>query len=65
MFKLVRQFTGGLLDGLSHTEVVNFQVKPGTKVLQPIGGSPYIVVSCDPVTDETVACGRRRKSDDS
>lgn len=45
-YTLTIRFIGGILEGLTHTNAKSCYMKPGTKILKPIGGSPYVVVSC-------------------
>ena len=45
-YEVVVKFTGGLLVGLTHTTVQSWPRKVGQVVAKPIGGSPYVVVSC-------------------
>jgi len=40
------EFTGGLLKGLTHTTTQSWPRRVGQVVAKPIGGSPYVVVSC-------------------
>ena len=48
-FRVVREFIGGILEGLSHEEVTSVEFKIGQEILHPIGGSPYRIVSVQEV----------------
>ena len=48
-YRTVRKFTEGTLKGLTHETTHSFYSKPGTRVDKPIGGSPYVIVSCEEV----------------
>ena len=48
-FRVVRLFIGGILEGLTHEEITSVEFKVGMEVLQPIGGSPYRIVSVQEV----------------
>jgi len=48
MFRVTIKFTGGNLKGLTHETTQDWPRKVGQRV--PAGlGSPYVVVSCDPI----------------
>lgn len=44
-FTIVKRFTAGPLAGLTYTETTDVAWKAGQEVREPIGGSPYVVVS--------------------
>jgi hypothetical protein len=44
-YEVTRQFIGGTLQGLTHTEITPVRWKVGQVVRAPIGGSPYKIVS--------------------
>lgn len=46
VYTLTIEFIGGLLEGLTHVSETTTYFKPGSKVLKPVAGSPYKVVSC-------------------
>ena len=45
MYLVTRRFIGGLLEGLSYTEKTSVEFKVGFVCLNPVGGSPYVIVS--------------------
>lgn len=61
MFKLTRKFIGDTLEGLTHEEVTPIFVSPGTRIEKPVAGSPYEVISCEPVEEGIIPAGRQRK----
>lgn len=50
MYSLTILFTGGTLEGLTHTSEVRDYRAPGTRVPRPYAGSPYVIVSCDRIS---------------
>jgi hypothetical protein len=50
-FEVTREFTGGVLKGLSHTAKTNVEMKQGTEVKKPIGGGPYKITKVKKVGD--------------
>lgn len=62
MFKLVRKFIGGTLEGLTHEGVTSIFVRPGTRIENPVTGSPYEVISCEPLQEGLIAAGRQRQA---
>jgi len=45
-YLVTRKFIGGILDGLTHTEVTSVQFDVGFRCENPVGGSPYVIVAC-------------------
>ena len=45
MYLVSRQFVGGTLKGQVHTEVTSVRWTVGTVVSNPVGGSPYKIIS--------------------
>lgn len=52
-FRIVREFIGGTLAGLTYDGIFGAPERVGLVCLKPCGGSPYRIVSCEPVTTET------------
>lgn len=54
-YEVTREFIGGILEGLTHTSVQRhsegLQPKEGAEVANPIGGSPYRVLSVKEVAN--------------
>ena len=49
-FKVTREFTGGILNGQTFTEISGIQFEVGFNCSNPVGnGSPYIITACDRV----------------
>lgn len=48
-YEVTIRFTSGLLVGLTYTNRQDWPRKVGQVVAKPIGGSPYVVVSCNEV----------------
>jgi len=48
-FKITRQFVSGILAGLTYTEVTSVFMPVGFTCLNPIGGSGYTIIACEPV----------------
>ena len=46
IYQVTRLFVGGVLAGMTHTGTTNRQVRVGWECYNPIGGSPYRIVSC-------------------
>ena len=57
MFSVTKTFTGGLLKGITTTEVTSVKFPVGFICKKPSGGSPYKVTACD----EIVAPEAKRK----
>ena len=57
MYLVTRQFVGGTLKGQVHTEVTSVRWTVGTVVSNPVGGSPYKIISVG--VDDPAADGRR------
>lgn len=50
MFKVTRFFTGGILEGLTHTETTPVEFKVGFVCNKPAGGSStYRIIAVEPV----------------
>lgn len=46
-YEVTIRFTGGLLEGLTHTNTQSWPRRVGQVVAKPCaGGSPYVVLSC-------------------
>lgn len=45
MYEVTREFIGGILNGLTHTETVSYKPTLGFVCHKPIGGSPYRIIS--------------------
>lgn len=45
-YMVTRRFTGGILDGLTHTGETRHAAKIGMRVDKPVGGSPYVITEC-------------------
>ena len=56
MYLVTRQFVGGTLKGQVHTEVTSVRWTVGTVVSNPVGGSPYKIISVG--VDDPAADGR-------
>ena len=48
-FKVTRMFIGGLLNGLTHTEITSVERKVGFECLKPVGGSAYKIIAVEQV----------------
>ena len=48
-YRITRLFIGGLLDGLTHTELTSVEFSVGFECHKPIGGSPYRIISVERV----------------
>ncbi len=48
-FRVVREFIGGILEGLRHEGISEVEFKVGQEVLKPVGGSPYRIVSVEEI----------------
>lgn len=48
-YKVTREFTGGTLKGLTHTEVSCVGFPVGFKCEKPVAGSPYVITACTEV----------------
>lgn len=46
IYNQTREFTGGNLKGLCYTCTTGVYMPVGTRVDNPVGGSPYIIVAC-------------------
>ncbi len=44
-FEVTKKFIGGLLKGLTCTEVTTVKFEVGFECRKPVGGSPYIVTA--------------------
>lgn len=47
MFKVTKLFIGGILEGLTHTEITSVAWIVGQEVTNPIGGSPYRIIAVE------------------
>lgn len=45
-YMVTRRFTGGILDGLTHTGETRYAAMVGARVEKPVGGSPYVITEC-------------------
>ncbi len=45
IYSVTRRFIGGTLEGLEHTEETTVKFEVGFRCENPIGGSPYEIVS--------------------
>ena len=52
VWNVKRLFTGGVLNGLTHTGETSVSFKVGFECPNPCGGSPYRIVSVEPVPAE-------------
>jgi hypothetical protein len=62
-YEVTRKFTGGVLEGLSHTDKISFPMEVGFSCKDPIGGSPYVITECKETTVEnktTIAAIHRK-----
>jgi hypothetical protein len=50
LFSITRKFTGGVLEGIEHTDISSVAPPVGFECLQPLGGSPYIVTKCEEIS---------------
>lgn len=48
-YKVTRLFIGGILKGLTHTGITTVKFEKGFICNNPIGGSPYKIISCEEV----------------
>lgn len=48
-YKVTREFTGGPLKGLVHTEITPVAMTEGREVKKPVGGSPYKIIKVEKV----------------
>lgn len=55
LFRVTKRFTGGLLDGIVITEETSVRFPVGFKCPRPVGGSPYVIEACEPVTPSPAA----------
>lgn len=46
MYEVTRKFTGGILKGLTYTEITAVSYPVGFVCKKPIGGSPYVILTC-------------------
>lgn len=46
MYTITRKFTGGILEGMTHSARSYVSIPVGFKCEKPIGGSPYEVIEC-------------------
>ena len=44
-YLVTRQFIGGILSGLTHTEITGAKFEVGFVCNNPIGGSPYKIIA--------------------
>ena len=58
LFLVTRKFTGGLLDGLTLEDVTTVKRRVGQVVDKPVGGSPYVITGCEPITEQDAAALR-------
>lgn len=49
MYKITKQFIGGLLKGLTITEFTNIKFNTGFVCNKPIAGSPYKIINIEEV----------------
>ena len=47
MYKVTREFIGGTLKGLTYIGLTSVKFDVGFTCLNPIGGSPYKIISCE------------------
>ena len=45
---IIKEFTGGTLDGLVISEKSYIKWQVGAKIANPSGGSPFKIISCTP-----------------
>ena len=48
LYEVTREFTGGLLKGLTHTETTTVKFDVGFICEKPCGGDPYRIISVKP-----------------
>jgi hypothetical protein len=48
-YEVTRKFIGGILEGITITQIQTFKSTIGFKCIKPIGGSPYIIIDCKEV----------------
>lgn len=46
-YRVTRLFTGGLLAGLTYTEVTTVEFAVGFTCERPVGGSPYRIIAVE------------------
>jgi len=49
-YKVTRQFIGGILNGLTHTEITGAKFEIGFVCWEPIGGSPYRIIAVEQIS---------------
>ena len=49
MYKVTKQFIGGILNGLTYTEITEIHARVGFRCNKPVGGSPYRIIRVDRV----------------
>ena len=55
MYKVTRRFTGGLLNGMSHTDTTSVKFDVGFVCNNPVfNGSPYIITAVELVTSTAI-----------
>ena len=59
-YKVTRRFTDGILKGLTHTGTSSVAFPVGYECGHPIGGSPYVIEECVPVTVRKFADGLKK-----
>lgn len=48
-YEVTREFIGGILEGLTHTELTSVRFDIGFTCQNPVGGSPYTIIACKEV----------------
>jgi len=48
-YEVTRKFISGILKGMTHTEITSVKFDVGFICRNPIGGSAYKILSCNPV----------------
>jgi len=48
-YEVTKKFIGGILKGLTYTSITSVKFEVGFTCKDSIGGSPYKIISCNPV----------------